>query len=234
MMNAHFLADFTFQTHKMAEEKVQNTKYLFKHAFIYAVLFLITMCLLIRWDSAIIPYFIIVVSHFIIDRIKIWVDKNPCMKIPEFTTFCIDQALHMLILISVYLSFSLGLHTTVFYDWLQGCPYSNRIAVYFLIFTILWDPASVCIKKLFEHIIGEPNSEDKLQYGQLIGKLERIIIAVLVLCEQFGAIGFVLAAKSIARYKQLEEQPFAEKYLVGTLSSVLIAFIVTLILKEFL
>lgn len=43
-----------------------------------------------------------------------------------------------------------------------------------------------------------------------------------------------MTAKSIARYKQLEDKNFAEKYLVGTLTSVLIAFLTTIILKQFL
>jgi hypothetical protein len=40
---------------------------------------------------------------------------------------------------------------------------------------------------------------------------------------QLGAIGFVLAAKSLARFNQLNDKSFAEKYLVGTLLSVVIA-----------
>lgn len=43
-----------------------------------------------------------------------------------------------------------------------------------------------------------------------------------------------MTAKSIARYKQLEDKNFAEKYLVGTLTSVLIAFLTTIVLKQFL
>ena len=65
--------------------------------------------------------------------------------------------------------------------------------------------------------------------GELIGKLERLIIAVLVLCGQFGAIGFVLTAKSVARFKQIEtDRGFAERYLVGTLMSAGIALLAAL------
>ena len=67
--------------------------------------------------------------------------------------------------------------------------------------------------------------------GRVIGKLERVIIAILVICNEIGAIGFVLTAKSLARYKQLNDQDFAEKYLVGTLSSTAIAIIMALLLK---
>lgn len=69
------------------------------------------------------------------------------------------------------------------------------------------------------------NQEEVLRIGSWIGILEREIILLLGLLGQYGAIGFVLTAKSLARYKQLEEQAFAEKYLVGTLLSALIAIL---------
>lgn len=150
-------------------------------------------------------------------------------------TFITDQIAHVLILTVLYFTFDLSIETTKLYGFIQW-PYFNNLAIYCLIFVILWDPTAVFIKKLFTYII-EDNScveEDDPQVGRIIGKLERIIISILVLSNQFGAIGFVLTAKSIARYKQLEDKKFAEKYLVGTLTSVLIAFIVTIILKQFL
>lgn len=78
-----------------------------------------------------------------------------------------------------------------------------------------------------------PNDDQKNEppVGRVIGKLERILTVILVLCNEIGAIGFVLTAKSIARYKQLDNQSFAEKYLVGTLSSTAIAIITALLLK---
>ena len=70
--------------------------------------------------------------------------------------------------------------------------------------------------------VANKDSEDQkeiIKIGMWIGILEREIILMLGLLGQYGAIGFVLAAKSLARYKQLENKAFAEKYLVGTLLS---------------
>ena len=39
----------------------------------------------------------------------------------------------------------------------------------------------------------------------------------------YTAVALVFTAKSIARYKQLEEKEFAERYLIGTLLSLFIA-----------
>ena len=97
------------------------------------------------------------------------------------------------------------------------------------------DPASVFIRKLFISISSKTYPKiysEELKAGNIIGKLERIIIAILLLNNQFGVIGFVLTAKSIARFKQMENRDFAEKYLIGTLTSFLIVLLSVLILKE--
>lgn len=56
--------------------------------------------------------------------------------------------------------------------------------------------------------------------GKLIGNLERAIIVLFVFNGAYSALGFVFAAKSIARFNRLSEREAAEYYLVGTLASV--------------
>ncbi len=234
---AHFLADFTFQTTKMAQRKLNSFKYLIYHASIYAFIFLILMFPLVKFQKAILPYIIIICSHFFIDWIRTLVDKKFTQKSILFASFIVDQMIHVLILVVLYNYYKLGAEITSLYDYIQQWQYSNRLVIYCLIVVTLWDPAAVFIKKLFLFIDdGEScnQEENDPQVGSIIGKLERIIVSILILYNQFGAVGFVLTAKSIARYKQLEDKNFAEKYLVGTLTSVVIAFITTLILKEFL
>lgn len=59
--------------------------------------------------------------------------------------------------------------------------------------------------------------------GEWIGILERIIALTFVLSGHFTAIALVLTAKSIARFKELENKDFAEYYLLGTSSSLIAA-----------
>jgi hypothetical protein len=59
--------------------------------------------------------------------------------------------------------------------------------------------------------------------GSTIGILERLLIATFVLTGSTAAIGFVVAAKTLARFKQLDDRDFAEYYLLGTLASVAVA-----------
>jgi hypothetical protein len=61
--------------------------------------------------------------------------------------------------------------------------------------------------------------------GRAIGVLERGLALTLVLLGQYGALGLVVAAKSLARFKAMEDREFAEYFLVGTLASLLLALL---------
>jgi len=68
--------------------------------------------------------------------------------------------------------------------------------------------------------------------GRIIGILERIIIYFFVLNGNYTAIGFVIAAKGITRFKELEKRSFAEYVLIGTLLSITLAAGIALLIKE--
>ncbi|HEY8437613.1 MAG TPA: DUF3307 domain-containing protein [Candidatus Limnocylindrales bacterium] len=65
--------------------------------------------------------------------------------------------------------------------------------------------------------------------GAAIGILERALIVVFVLTGTEAAIGFVVAAKTLARFRQLDDRDFAEYYLLGTLASVAVAIVTGLV-----
>ncbi len=65
--------------------------------------------------------------------------------------------------------------------------------------------------------------------GATIGVLERILVVVFVLTGTEAAIGFVVAAKTLARFRLLDDRDFAEYYLLGTLASVAVAIITALV-----
>jgi hypothetical protein len=61
--------------------------------------------------------------------------------------------------------------------------------------------------------------------GRAVGSLERALTLTLVLLGEYAAVGWIIAAKSLARFKQLEDREFAEYFLVGTLASFLLALL---------
>jgi hypothetical protein len=59
--------------------------------------------------------------------------------------------------------------------------------------------------------------------GATIGALERLLIVTFILTGAAAAVGVVIAVKTLARFKQLDDRGFAEYYLLGTLASVSVA-----------
>jgi hypothetical protein len=74
----------------------------------------------------------------------------------------------------------------------------------------------------------------ELSRGLVIGVLERALALTLVLTSQFSALGLILAAKAIVRYQALDDRDFAEYVLIGTLTSLLLALLVGLGMRELL
>ena len=68
--------------------------------------------------------------------------------------------------------------------------------------------------------------------GKYIGWVERFLILTFVIASYGEAVGFLLAAKALARYPEIkgdEKGHFAEYFLVGTLTSVGLALVAGLI-----
>jgi len=72
-------------------------------------------------------------------------------------------------------------------------------------------------------------NEEELRRGRMIGNMERLLIYLLALLNVWSLASVTVAVKAIARFKKLEEQEFAEYFLIGTLSSLLFAIITVLV-----
>jgi hypothetical protein len=70
-----------------------------------------------------------------------------------------------------------------------------------------------------------------LSRGKVIGYLERLLVVALILMGSFSAVGFIVAAKSLTRFKQMDDRDWAEYFLLGTLTSFLFAIIFGVLLK---
>ncbi len=71
-------------------------------------------------------------------------------------------------------------------------------------------------------------SESPPRVGRLIGHLERIMVAVGLLVGSWEILVAVVALKTVARFKDLDERLNAEYFLIGSLFSLLWAVLVTL------
>ena len=182
--------------------------------------------------------FVLMVILFSIGLIELFIEKKSArLNLIRFILFLI------LIIISLFFSRGAGL---TFNNWCLSLaqdtfrefnPEMNiSISGLHLIIILtgiffLLNEANFFIRFIFEISgkipVTKTNEPDKteLNAGRIIGILERLIIFFFVTIGQFAAVGFVIAAKSIVRYKELEDRNFAEYVLIGTLLSSLLAIL---------
>lgn len=234
---AHFLGDFIFQSSNLANKKRSSFRFFILHWLIYSCFIFFSLICFGPVKSLIYSALFIIISHIVIDffrnmLINKFSTKQVNHKKFEFTLFIVDQILHIIIIVfSAHMLTDVNSLGRTLLSWLLIHLTFNQIyngAILVFLYIICLSPAAVFIKKVFilysfQNDDGNIIKDNIIKSGYLIGMLERVIILTLGLNGQLGAIGFVLAAKSLARFSQLNDKNFAEKYLVGTLLSVLIA-----------
>lgn len=240
---AHVLGDFYFQSEKLAQKKAQSFNYTMLHIAIYsAVMIVVGVALMILgYHLSWLVWVLILVSHGLIDSLKWILTNRPYVK-PKFDKWLYlgDQLLHLL-LISIgnaYVTGSLSLDKELAVDvlFLSKC---------LLLSLVIFKPANLTFKLVFEKYQYEVKErpletqpEIKLATtvagaGAAIGNLERLIMAIFLLLNQYGAIGLILTAKSITRYNKIATSPaFSEYYLIGTLYSLLATLLPYLVIFQ--
>ncbi|MBT2641866.1 DUF3307 domain-containing protein [Bacillus sp. ISL-41] len=68
--------------------------------------------------------------------------------------------------------------------------------------------------------------------GKLIGYIERLLVILLTYYSSYPAIAFIVTAKSIARFKQMDDRDWAEYFLLGTLTSMFLGIVFGILLRE--
>lgn len=219
---AHLLADFTFQSHDMAQEKFESGFKSKKLKWHILIVFILSWMLSFQWEF-IVASALIAFLHWVIDGLKkILTSKNQ----PAKYAFFIDQTLHLLVIIG---SVFLFVHFFDVQPFIQ-LPITTNDLLILLGFLLCTKPANIFIGEVLKVYNIQFNDSDSIQNaGKLIGNCERIISLALILNGQFEAVGFILAGKSILRYKETET-PKTEYVLIGTLLSFGIAIIIGIVL----
>ena len=120
-------------------------------------------------------------------------------------------------------------------DILQNIMKCDKCWIYLIGYLLILKPASIFLGLFTKRWREKGNVSESLQNaGQWIGYLERILIITFILIGKIEAIGFLLAAKSIFRFGELnksKEIKTTEYVLIGTLASFTIAIIIGLIMN---
>lgn len=227
LMIGHIIGDFYVQTHEIPEKKKNSLSALVIRSMCYSLVLFICAVIPLTGDQVpglLIFCFLAGILHGVIDYSKIWIEKNKSLDPSQnIWLFFIDQMLHGAILI---MGWGVAGFTGGEYIHILAKSYDAKILVDIINMAmgilICGQPASLLIKLVFSALTKEGDRENP-KIGSYIGILEREIIFLLGMIGQYSTIGFVLTAKSVARFKRLEDQAFSEKYLVGTLLSAFIA-----------
>ena len=225
LLLVHFLVDFPLQPESLVRDK--ETKGL-KSPFLYlhsALQGIGSYLVLPGWNYWYLAVFI-GLSHGIIDYLK--GKKNTGNR--KLFYFITDQCIHIIVLAICWV--------IVFSEWptltAALIHYSHDYKFLFILLgylLCLW-PAGHLINfitlRFQEQII---NDGGLLNAGKYIGYIERILIITLILIHQFAAIGFLIAAKSLLRFRE-EDRRVTEYILYGTLLSFGAAIFVGIIVNS--
>ncbi len=225
---AHLLTDFVLQPSSWVQDRQQKkhrSSKLYLHAFITAVVaYLLTGLWTIWW----LPLAIFI-SHLGIDM---WKSYQPS----KLKYFLIDQLLHLLVIALLWIILFDKWHYT---SILLGEVYTNnKYLTVFAIYLIVAWPLGILIGIATEKWRNESgvNTDGLAKAGMWIGLLERFLILTFILINQYTAIGFLIAAKSILRFsdKEISTQKKTEYVLMGTLMSFSATLLLGLIMNTLL
>lgn len=229
LLLAHFISDFIIQPDswvKNRQEKALKSPYLYLHSFIAGAL---SYILIARWQWWYLPLIVFAV-HVSIDVWKV-LQKNNSVRL-----FLIDQGAHIVSLIFIWLAFISGWGS--FGKWIVTIFNSLDILLLLLGYILILWPSGIFIRELTakwrKQIEQDEQHEESLnKAGMWIGFLERFLALTLIIINQFGAIGFLIAAKSILRLNPNDAnktRKYSEYVLLGTLISFTITSIIGLLL----
>ena len=210
MLAGHLLADFWLQPASWVSHKKENgwksTK-LIIHALIASVLPVIfTLQLQLWWF---VP--VILLTHYLIDVVKLKVKQTMWF-------FLADQLLHIGILWILAISFAeITIPESYLHFWIYTCG-----------FILITNPLGILTGMFLKSVTKSESNPVRLNASAWIGIFERILILIFVSTGQIQAIGFLVAAKSVFRFSEIQHEgnPKAEYFLLGTLVSFTFAIVI--------
>lgn len=226
---AHLIGDFVLQPLRWVNDKNERkakSPTLYLHALIHGLL----VYIFIGEPSAWLPALCLMVIHLLIDLMKLYLQTERSKN----AWFVLDQVLHLMSILVIW---------KLAYPALADQSYTNTELKIWLVATaivLLTNVSALVIQMLMRHwseIIEKFTKNSLPNAGKYIGMLERSFILLFILTNHWEAIGFLLAAKSVFRFGDLNEAKevkLTEYILIGTLISFGIAILTGVVVQEIL
>jgi hypothetical protein len=116
---------------------------------------------------------------------------------------------------------------------------ANRVLLLLSGYVVTLKEGTIFIRLILNRLRALPRKspdekrKDQREYelGRIIGLLERTFLYFLIIWNQIGAIAILIALKSLARFKELDDKNFAEYFLVGSLLSLFAAALPAIVVR---
>ncbi|MGD0817247.1 MAG: DUF3307 domain-containing protein [Methanomassiliicoccales archaeon] len=222
---AHVVVDFLLQPDSWIEDKRNKgwkSNRLLAHSILAGI---VPLILIWRWDLWYV-FLIIGITHYMIDAGKCYFDD-------DLKVFTVDQTLHLAVVILSWLFITgtnpdIGILNPLFNEIWNNYELST---IFLAAFILLW-PTGIAIGRITEKWRRQVEKDKRGldSAGRYIGYAERMIIFSLILVNQYTALGFIVATKSIFRMREGSKE--AEYYLIGSMLSFFAAIVIGLVVKQ--
>ena len=227
LLLAHIIADFFLQTKWMVEGKENGGKRSMRMLTLHSIIHSLMAYLIVGdwslWYIAI----VIFVTHFIIDWCKIMFRGK------SVSAFLIDQLSHVIVIFMLWVTILPGSISDIFKEGTDILP--DNILMIVVAYAMILHPSAILMSLLLKRWQLSSFSNSSLpEAGKWIGYLERILILTFVITGNMEGVGFLLAAKSVFRFGDLNKAKdikTTEYVMLGTMTSFAIAIIVGLLVK---
>ncbi len=229
LLLAHIFTDFLLQPKSwIAHKRKYKAKsyILVLHSLIAGILTLLFLQDISLWYLAL----IITISHYLIDWWKLIQNRD------DLKYFLLDQLFHIVVIFLVWLYLIEGF--PAFLPKIAKLLDSPAILAIAGAYLIIIFPAGYLIGKATQRWQDEIENIDQnsslREAGRYIGIFERILVLTFILTQNFSAIGFLIAAKSVLRFSEKSgsgARKQTEYVLIGTLMSFAITILLGLLVN---
>lgn len=214
LVAGHALGDFVFQSDGMTRRKDEPLGIL-AHTGVVGVCHAALLFPFLG-RRVLLAVVAIALTHLIID----WGESLAARKRPSYRRewFLLDQLAHLCVLAIAWAY--LAPRASIAFGWVPTASTLSVAGILVAAYAFNVRGMSAVVEAELTRLELMPNKDDP-ETNRIIGILERLFAVTLVLLDRWEALGLLVAAKSLARFKGLEEQCRAEYYLIGTLVSLL-------------
>jgi len=239
---AHLLSDFVFGTGRLV---MRGHRRQWRGYVAHCAIHYLTACAIVSLADPrrvlAVGFQLVVVSlsprPLLVDWMKMSLARSRRIESGALS-FALSQAAHAAAVVGAVLFLAHSSLQTLAYWLALVRPFHEKILLVAVVYTAVIFGGGHFIRQIISPLWKEePGQETEgrnelINAGLYIGWLERFLALTALFLQSPATVGFILAAKSIARYPELKSVRFAEYFLIGTLLSMAFAIAGAIILLK--